>query len=88
MVSPVQTSTRYSWHFLQIPPVHPAGSFYTVMMVEGDLTPTCTGPLKNALSIQNKGGALRDARGRELLTKFIKSLDKLEREEQASDNAQ
>ena len=28
------------------------------------------------------------ARGRELLTKFIKSLDKLEREEQASDNAQ
>ena len=28
------------------------------------------------------------ARGRELLTKFIESLDKLEREEQASDNAQ
>ena len=28
------------------------------------------------------------ARGRELLTKFIKSLDQLERDEQASDNAQ
>ncbi len=28
------------------------------------------------------------ARGRELLAKFIKSLDKLERDEQASDNAQ
>ena len=28
------------------------------------------------------------ARGRELLTKFIESLDKLERDEQASDNAQ
>ena len=27
------------------------------------------------------------ATGRELLTKFIKSLDQLEREEQASDNA-